>query len=91
MYTEHLPPQKPLSQEETFKPIRNAIIKGACEIGLTNTHQANVVSVTRLLNSASKIIESKINDNLSLHPEIAVDSKLRREIEAKKKGQNISM
>ena len=89
MYTEHLPPQKPLSQEETFKPIRNAIIKGACEIRFINTHQSNLVSVTRLLNSACKIIESRINDNLSLHPEIAVDSKLRREIEAKKKGQNI--
>ena len=32
-YTKHIPPQKPLSQEETFKPIRNAVIREAMKIG----------------------------------------------------------
>ncbi|MBO7254485.1 MAG: hypothetical protein J6V36_04195, partial [Clostridia bacterium] len=32
-YTDNPPPKKPLSQEEVFKPIRNAIIKEADELG----------------------------------------------------------
>ncbi|MBR3998222.1 MAG: serine/threonine protein phosphatase, partial [Clostridia bacterium] len=31
-YTKHMPPQKPLSQEETFKPIRNAVIREALKL-----------------------------------------------------------
>lgn len=32
-YTDNPPPRKPLSQEEAFKPIRNAMIKEADELG----------------------------------------------------------
>lgn len=38
------------------------------------------------MKDASRIIEDKINGQLALHPELAVDSKLRREIAAKKRG-----
>jgi hypothetical protein len=31
-YTDHLPPKKPLSEENTFKPIRNAVIKETLNI-----------------------------------------------------------
>ena len=105
-YTKHLPPQKPLSQEETFKPIRNAVIREALKLsadqqmedtvqrvyssGDTASHLP-VTAVTRVMKDASRIIEEKINGQLALHPELAVDSKLRREIAAKKRGIQLRM
>jgi len=94
MYTKHLPPKRPLSEEETFKSIRNAIIKAAKELepiqaaGNQNT-PLPVTSITGLLKSISNVFEQKINEQLIKHPELVIDSKLKREIEAKKKGQNL--
>ena len=105
-YTKHLPPQKPLSQEETFKPIRNAVIREALKLaseqqpedtqrvsssGDTTASHLPVTAVTRVMKDASRIIEDKINGQLALHPELAVDSKLRREIAAKKRGIQLRM
>ncbi len=92
-YTQHLPPKKPLSQEETFKPIRNAVIREAMKLVQSKiiTHSVSVGTVTSLMNSASKIFEEKINYQLAKHPEIAVDSKLKREVEAKKRGIQFTM
>ena len=106
-YTKHLPPQKPLSQEETFKPIRNAVIREALKLssdqqaedttqqasssGDTRSSQLPVMAITRVMKDASRIIEDKINGQLALHPELAVDSKLRREISAKKRGIQLRM
>jgi len=106
-YTKHLPPQKPLSQEETFKPIRNAVIREALKLssdqqtkdtaqrvsssGDTRSSQLSVTAITRVMKDASRIIEDKINGQLALHPELAVDSKLRREIAAKKRGIQLRM
>ena len=106
-YTKHLPPQKPLSQEETFKPIRNAVIRKALKLSTeqqtedttkrvsssddTTSSHLPVTAVTCVMKDASRIIEDKINGQLALHPELAVDSKLRREIAAKKRGIQLRM
>jgi len=137
-YTDHLPPQKPLSQEEAFKPIRNAIISEALKLGddlqifdevqkdadivnnVSNktlfdtngyskpqqtTHyktnkQSNssavndtaikITAVTQLIKNIGNIFNARFDD-FENFPEFAVDSKLKEEIEAKKKGQNLSM
>lgn len=127
-YTDNFPPMKPLSSEEAFKPIRNAIIKEADELGkvlsqsesakktssennnskqntqttnsttVSKNAQSHIVtrneyiasSITRLGNSISKIFKERFDEQEKNVP-IDVDSKLKREIEAKKKGQSISM
>ena len=146
-YTDNPPPKKPLSQEEAFKPIRNAMIKEADELGKilltldneqdertedtpenadddktskgggssntshntgSGTHTANTsqpknhsnytearngyiaTSITRFGNSLSRIFRDRF-DEQAKHAPMGVDSRLKREIEAKKKGQNISM
>ena len=146
-YTDNPPPRKPLSQEEAFKPIRNAMIKEADELGKilltldndqeeqsedtpedndddnsskggssshttnntgsnsqsTNTAQPKshsnytaarngyiATSITRFGNSLSRIFRERF-DEQAKHAPMGVDSRLKREIEAKKKGQNISM
>ena len=146
-YTDNPPPRKPLSQEEAFKPIRNAMIKEADELGKmlhaldneqdeqtedtpednddnksskggssshttdnttsstqsTNTAQPKshsnytsarngyiATSITRFGNSLSRIFRDRF-DEQAKHAPMGVDSRLKREIEAKKKGQNISM
>ncbi len=146
-YTDNPPPRKPLSQEEAFKPIRNAMIKEADELGKmllaldndpeehaedipedtdddksskgggsshttnnttsstqnTNTAQPKshsnytaarngyiATSITRFGNSLSRIFRDRF-DEQAKHASMDVDSRLKREIEAKKKGQNISM
>ena len=146
-YTLHRPTQLPLSQEETFKPIRNAIIKAAVEL---NSEEVKNVSIeddgsssdtdvifaeedetaeltdepisaeeprgsekksaakpkknsrsdefrrklamnyaTSLLHNVSGIFENALHkQEESLQND--VDSRLHREIEAKKMGENIS-
>lgn len=142
-YTDNPPPKKLLSQEEAFKPIRNAVIKEADELGkilrtLNNEHDVQTedtrterndgksfkgggtshstgnndsnthsqpkshsnytsarngyiaTSITRFGNSLSRIFRDRF-DEQAKHAPMDVDSRLKREIEAKKKGQNISM
>ena len=146
-YTDNPPPRKPLSQEEAFKPIRNAMIKEAYELGKilftldtdqeeqsknstedndddkssnggssshttnnttsstqnTNTAQPKshsnytaarngyiATSITRFGNSLSRIFRDRFDEQAQKAP-MDVDSRLKREIEAKKKGQTISM
>ena len=163
-YTDNPPPKKPLSQEEVFKPIRNAIIKEADELGKllelnsirnsssqntvqktntnassqngnnttsnsnTNSNNSNtnsnpnpnpnnntnsnsnsnnqnnkqtfsksqnayiVSTVTRLGNNISKIFREQFDEQANQFPaDTDIDSRLKRELEAKKKGQNLSM
>ena len=47
-------------------------------------------SITRFGNSLSRIFRDRF-DEQAKHAPMGVDSRLKREIEAKKKGQNISM
>ena len=146
-YTDNVPPRKPLSHEEAFKPIRNAMIKEADELGkilhtLDEEHDPHIedtfeesddyksfkdgddsyttestdsdthgtsksqpkkhsnytaarngyitTSITRFGNSLSRIFRDRFDEQAEKAP-MDVDSRLKREIEAKKKGQNISM
>ena len=105
-YTKHIPPQKPLSQEETFKPIRNAVIREAMKIGTdtqteSQSHrfikpgehrsQSPFLAAANLLANAAGIFEDRIDVQLKLHPELSVDSKVRREQWAKDHGINLTM
>ena len=105
-YTKHIPPQKPLSQEETFKPIRNAVIREAMKIGTdtqteSQSHrflkpgehrlQSPFMAAANLLANAAGIFEDRIDAQMKLHPELSVDSKVRREQWAKDHGINLMM
>ena len=105
-YTKHIPPQKPLSQEETFKPIRNTVIREAMKIGTdtqteSQSHrflkpgehrsQSPFMAAANLFANAAGIFEDRIDAQLKLHPELSVDSKVRREQWAKDHGINLMM
>ena len=135
-YTDVPPKRLPLSQENAFKPIRNAVIKRAAELALgladdeplpqdntqTSNNSSNTTSGTSSVGNTSSTTTSA-NHNTQTHteykpqiltkvtrlgkdiadtfrdryqemvdnPAITVDSKLKREIEAKKKGQRLTM
>ena len=132
-YTDNAPVKKPLSQEEAFKPIRNALIKEADALGAqllrmdaeaseeeenpnesSQTHStaphpspipthrstdakpmmthASVIAtaVTRFAGSLSRTFRNNFYNQVDKSP-MGVDSRLHREIEAKKKGQNLAM
>lgn len=134
-YTDNDPVKKPLSQEEAFKPIRNAMIKEANALGARlialdteeksaptdeehhvlinntppqhqpgkppaqstssvkpNTTRAGFVatSIARFGNSLSRTFRNNFYDQANKSP-MSVDSRLQREIEAKKRGHNLSM
>ena len=138
-YTDVSPKRLPLSQENAFKPIRNAVIKRASELafGLAddepipqeNTHTSDTRTTTSGTSSGDNTTSSTSTNTASSirptstspqykpqiltkvtrlgkdiadtfreryqemvdNPAITVDSKLKREIEAKKKGQRLSM
>ena len=136
-YTDVPPKRLPLSQENAFKPIRNAVIKRASELAFglaydepipqenphtsdtstttsgtqaggnttssTSTNTASstqptsnqykpqiLTNVTRLGKDIADTFRDRYQEMVD-NPVITVDSKLKREIEAKKKGQNLSM
>ena len=135
-YTDVPPKRLPLSQENAFKPIRNAVIKRAAELALgladdepipqDNTQTSNnssyttsgassagntsstttssnhntqahteykppiLTKVTRLGKDIADTFRDRYQEMVD-NPAITVDSKLKREIEAKKKGQRLSM
>ena len=144
-YTDNNPIKKPLSQEEAFKPIRNALIREADALGkelaeqepsqekdapvgdtmsfdyrqsgsqqsqsqssassasqsashttddgakpAANRNARIATSVLRFSNGLSKTFRNHFYDQAMKVPSF-VDSRLQREIEAKKKGQNLSM
>ena len=135
-YTDNDPVKKLLSQEEAFKPIRNALIKEANALGaqlnakeeeytsegneepvredepaphhnpqnptptpanaLSSAKPATVhaditaTSIVRFANSLSRTFRNNFYNQVDKSP-VSVDSRLQLEIEAKKKGQNMSM
>ncbi len=127
-YTDNNPIKKPLSQEESFKPIRNALIREADELGrefaemaltleaqqttkrpsdepysassanasrgstnlAVNRNVCIAKSIIRFGSSISKTFRENFYDRALRVPSF-VDSRLLREIEAKKRGQNLSM
>lgn len=90
-YTDVPPPMLPLSMEKEFKPIRNAIIKRAAEIevDISNDDSQIISKVARLGKDIEDTFQDRFNRLLEGH-DIAVDSKLKREIEAKKMGVRMS-
>ena len=105
-YTKHIPPQKPLSEEETFKPIRNEVIREALKIGDAQQSESEARRFVRPQNMikqsafmaaanvfayAAGIFDSRVNGQLNLHPELSVDSKVRKEQWAKDHGINLTM
>ena len=105
-YTKHIPPQKPLSEEETFKPIRNAVIREAMRIGEVQQSESEARRFVRPQNMikqsafmaaanvfayAAGIFDSRVNGQLNLHPELSVDSKVRREQWAKDHAVNLTL
>ena len=139
-YTDVPPKRLPLSQENAFKPIRNAVIKRASELAFgladdeplsqddthttatsttttsgtssggntktsTSTHTSPSAQPTSTSNQYKPQILTKVTrlgkdiadtfrdryQEMVDNPAITVDSKLKREIEAKKKGQRLSM
>ena len=87
IYSETDLPKLPLSANPEFKSIRNAVIKAAAGLSDQDIHSAfhNEPSpervtgaVTGLLNSISRIFESKFRDNPERSPK--VDIKLKRQI-----------
>lgn len=137
-YTDVPPKRLQLSQENAFKPIRNAVIKRASELAFgladdepipqvnphtsdtstttsgassgssttssTSTHTSPntqpkssnqykpqiLTKVTRLGKDIADTFRDRYQEMVD-NPAITVDSKLKREIEAKKKGQRLSM
>ena len=90
-YTDIPPPMLPLSMEKEFKPIRNAVIRCAAEMAVEdNTFSPQIITqVARLGKDIEDTFQDRFNRLLEGH-DIAVDSKLKREIEAKKMGVRMS-
>lgn len=97
-YTDELPIKESLSNEVAFKPIRNALIKAAVELGIhikeDTIHKIQqkyiAQTIIRLGNSLSEIFNAEF-DKQTEKISTSIDSKLKQEIEAKKKGQSITM
>ena len=87
IYTSEMPEQDPLSENKEFKSIKNNIIKEA--LGLHYEQQKSVppTVVTRLLNALGKLFQDSDAHKKEHKPE-AVDRRLIREEEAKRKGEN---
>ena len=90
-YTDAPPPMLPLSMEKEFKPIRNAVIKRAVEMemDISNDDSQIISQVSLLGKDIEDTFQDRFNRLIEGH-DIAVDSKLKREIEAKKMGVRMS-
>ena len=90
-YADVPPPMLPLSMAKEFKPIRNAVIKRAAEmeVDISNDDSQIISQVARLGKDIEDTFQDRFNRLLEGH-EVAVDSKLKREIEAKKMGVRMS-
>ena len=90
-YTDVPPPMLPLSMEKEFKLIRNAVIKRAAEmvVDISNYDSQIIAQVARLGKDIEDTFQDRFNRLIDGH-DISVDSKLRREIEAKKMGVRMS-
>ena len=90
-YTDAPPPMLPLSMEKEFKPIRNAVIKRAAEMAfdMSNDNSEFITQVARLGKDIEDTFQDRFNRLIECH-DVAVDIKLKREIEAKKMGVRMS-
>ena len=98
VYDERPIERVPLSKNRDFKPIRNAVVRAAVELGVEHRQTHNqkytpplLPMATRLLHQVSQIFRRQFN----VDPPVArlVDAKLRRKIAEKKlaRGQKLEM
>lgn len=96
-YFSKRPPKIPLSENQEFKSIKNAIIKEAMNLNQdsnqkqTAAHQksrVSAVAVTRLFRNLCGIFQGKLDDeNRQTIHQSAVDRRIRREDEAKRNAE----
>lgn len=96
IYTDELPPRVPLSQNEEFRPIKNAVIREAMNpiINQPSVHirykygeqkQSAAIASLRLLQYLAQIIQDKIY-NEQENNDAQIDRKLKRAIDEKKQA-----
>lgn len=103
MYSSHRPIMKPLSENQEFKSIKNAIIKEALHLNQdeekkqysskqlsSEKHRVSATAVTRLFKNLCGIFRDKLDDeNRRTIYTHAVDKRIRREDEAKRNAELI--
>ena len=101
MYSSHRPIMKPLSDNQEFKSIKNAIIKEALNLNQdgekkqysskqlsSEKHRVGATAVTRLFKNLCGIFRDKLDDeNRRTIYTHAVDKRIRREDEAKRNAE----
>ena len=101
MYSSHRPIMKPLSDNQEFKSIKNAIIKEALHLNQdgkkkqysskqlsSEKHRVSATAVTRLFKNLCGIFRDKFDDeNRRTIYTHAVDKRIRREDEAKRNAE----
>ena len=101
MYSSHRPIMKPLSENQEFKSIKNAIIKEALNLNQdgekkqysskqlsSQKHKVSATAVTRLFKNLCDIFRDKLDDeNRRTIYTHAVDKRIRREDEAKRNAE----
>lgn len=101
MYSSHRPIMKPLSDNQEFKSIKNAIIKEALNLNQdgekkqysskqlsSEKHRVSATAVTRLFKNLCGIFRDKLDDeNRRTIYTHAVDKRIRREDEAKRNAE----
>ena len=101
MYSSHRPIMKPLSDNQEFKSIKNAIIKEALHLNQdgekkqysskqlsSEKHRVSAIAVTRLFKNLCGIFRDKFDDeNRRTIYTHAVDKRIRREDEAKRNAE----
>ena len=101
MYSSHRPIMKPLSDNQEFKSIKNAIIKEALHLNQdgekkqysskqlsSEKHRVSATAVTRLFKNLCNIFRDKFDDeNRRTIYTHAVDKRIRREDEAKRNAE----
>ena len=96
IYTDNLPPRVPLSENEEFRPIKNAVIKEAVNlISLSNVRLRTksksgyaAVASLRLLRYLSEILRDRYFEEQENAADM-VDSKLRAAINEKKRAHGL--
>lgn len=96
IYTDELPPRFPLSQNEEFRSIKNAVIREAMNLIINQQavrirykygeqKQSAAIASLRLLQYLAQIIQDKIYDEQE-NDDAQIDRKLKRAIDEKKQA-----
>jgi hypothetical protein len=96
IYTDDPPEKVPLSENDDFRPIKNAVIKEAYNLYLTSVTKLRTrdrsgyaaISALNLLKYLSQMLRDRYYDEQD-DLDVMVDSKLRAEINEKKRAQGL--